>query len=94
MSRLSVWLEAQLFALRSYLMRDEGGWVVMACDEDMSDWHVLAGGEAYGMDHSTGRFPDRGSARKFAAYRNADNFGMLFYVVHDSNLIDPLPAKY
>lgn len=94
MSRLSVWLEAQWLAFRSYLMRHIGGWVVMACDDDMSDWHALAGGEAYGMDHSTGRFPDRDSARRFARYRNDDNFGMLFYVVHESTLLDMLPEKY
>lgn len=93
------WLHIQIewFMLQALTACDarHPGWIVMCEDSyDRPDWHALFGGEQFGMDFHTGRFPTRKDAHQFAQYRNAIALpGERYYLAHEINHPE-LPEEY
>ncbi|KOR44997.1 hypothetical protein ADT27_13460 [Xanthomonas oryzae] len=54
-------------------LANTAGWVVIGSPLNWDDkpFHAVGNGREFGMDYYTGRFPDRKSAQRFAAYRNS-----------------------
>lgn len=105
MKRLYAWLLALEIDLRLRLResthwKGQPGWVVMCEDDESGDWHAMSGGEQFGMNTATGRFPGRQFARNFADFRNRRSQAVphqcegRYYVTHQDLLARPLPDRY
>lgn len=94
MRLIHAWLLAWLVALELLFLRRLPGWVVL-CEDPHTTWHAMSGGEAYGMDHTTGRFLNRADAAAFCAMRNREcGDGSPYFVTHQRILSSPLPNTY
>lgn len=97
--RLQINLEWLLLRAVTLCDSTEPGWVVLCehveqGDDYHPDWHAMAGGDTFGMDHNTGRFDSRQDAYQFAQHRNAIALrGERYYVTHQSTHPE-LPETY